>query len=86
MAIDDFQGRSGRNDPIWAAVTIDYSAGDQVLAHMSRKIYISTAGDLTVQMANGNDQLWPALPVGWHDIQCQAIRQTGSTAAGVVGW
>lgn len=75
-----------RSDPAQGAVAIDYSGGDQVLATESRGIYIDTAGNLKVDMADGTTVTFENLAAGTiYPIAITKIYQTGSTtAAGLV--
>jgi hypothetical protein len=68
------------------AVAISYGGGDQTLAHPGTGLYISTAGNLVVRLRCGvADTTLTGLLVGTvYDFEVVAIRQTGSTAAGLV--
>jgi hypothetical protein len=80
-----FGSPTSASDPATGAVAIDYSGGDQVLAEYSRGIYISTAGDLAVVMANGDAVIFEDLAAGQvYPFSVKQITATGSAAAGVV--
>lgn len=68
------------------SAAISYGGGDQTLAIPSRGVYISTAGNLTCRLKNGaTDTVFTGLLVGWvYNFEITIIRQTGSTAAGLV--
>lgn len=73
------------NDPFTGAVTINYAGGNQVLATESRGVYIGTAGHLAVIMRDGTEVTFSNLAAGavyWFVVR--TIKQSGSTAAGVV--
>jgi hypothetical protein len=86
MAIDDFKSSDDRTDPITDAAAVDISAADFVLTHVSRGVYVGTAGDLKVDMEGGQTVTWPSAS-GWMPIRITKVYKTGTTAAGiVVGW
>ncbi len=68
------------------AVAISYGGGDQTLESPGRGLYISTAGNLVVRLRSGSaDTTLTGLLVGTiYPFEVVAIRQTGSTAAGLV--
>lgn len=67
------------------AVAISVGGGDQTLAIPGKGVYISTSGTLVCRMRCGtSDTTFSSLPVGFHNIEIVAIRQTGTTAAGLV--
>jgi hypothetical protein len=73
------------SDPAVGGVAINYSGGNQVLAVEGRGVYIGTTGHLAVIMRNGSEVTFSNLAAGqvyWFAIH--TIKQTGSTAAGVV--
>lgn len=65
---------------------INYGGGDQKLANGSRGLYIGTAGNLALRLVDSTaDQTYSNLPAGFILPVCVAIiRQTGSTAAGLI--
>jgi hypothetical protein len=86
---DNNQRIAGSNtsasDPAMGAVAISYGSGNQTLATYSRGIYIGTAGNLAVTMLDGNDVTFENLAAGQvYPFAVKVIKQTGSTAAGVV--
>lgn len=72
--------------PFNRAVAISYGGGDQTLALPGKGLYISTAGNLVVRLRGGaTDTTLTGLLVGTvYYFEVVAIRQTGSTAAGLV--
>ncbi len=68
------------------SVAISYGSGDQVLTIPGTGLYISTAGNLVVRLRCGAaDTTLTGLLAGWtYDFEVVAIRQTSSTAAGLV--
>lgn len=68
------------------AVAISYGSGDQTLAIPGKGIYISSAGSLVVRLRSGaSDVTFTGLLVGTvYNIEVAIIRQTSSTAAGLV--
>jgi len=72
-------------DPPVGAIAIDYVGGDQVLNVPARRVYISVAGNLKVEMANGTTVTFANLAAGFqHEMYITKIYQVGSTAAGLV--
>ena len=57
---------------------------DVTMFEVTRALYVGGAGDLTVTMADGNSQLFTAVPVGVFPIQVTAVKATGTTATGIV--
>lgn len=72
--------------PFNRAVAISYGGGDQTLSLPGKGLYISTAGNLAVRLRGGAaDTTLTGLLVGTvYYFEVVAIRQTGSTAAGLV--
>ncbi len=68
------------------AVAINYAGGEQILAAPGTGLYISTGGNLVVRLRSGSaDTTLTGLLVGTvYNFEVVAIRQTGSTAAGLV--
>lgn len=74
-----------QNDPAIGAIAIDYSGGNQDIAVPARGVYIGTAGNLKVDMANGTTVTFANLAAGQvYPFAVVKIYQTGSTAAGHV--
>ncbi len=72
-------------DPAGGAVAISYGGGDQTITVPSRAVYVSTAGDLKVDMLDGTTVTFTGLLVGMiYPIRFTKIYQTGSTATGLV--
>lgn len=80
------QDPSRASEPARYGIAIDYSGGNQDLATYGRAVYVSTSGDLKVDLVGGSTLTFASLPVGWHPIAVKKIYQTGSTAAGIVVW
>lgn len=79
------RGVQERSDPAIGAIAIDYAAGDQDITVPSRGLYISSAGDLVVLMANGDAVTLTGLLAGVvYPIAVRKIIQAASTAAGLV--
>lgn len=74
------------SEPARDATAISYGGGDQILTKASRAIYISTAGNLAVRFADsaGDVTLTGLLAGQVYSFALAIIRQTSSTAAGVV--
>lgn len=68
------------------SIAINVGGGDQVLAAPSRGVYISTAGNIVCRLRNGaSDTTFTGLLAGnVYYFEITAIRQTGTTAAGLV--
>jgi hypothetical protein len=75
-----------QSDPYVGALAINYGGGDQVISDLRpRAVFISTGGNLKVDMTNGDTVTFTGLLVGWiYNIAVKKIYQTGSTAAGLV--
>lgn len=74
-----------RSDPATGAVAISYGSGDQTFSTESRGVYIGTAGNLKVDMADGTTVTFSNLAAGSiYAIAITKVYQTGSTAAGLV--
>lgn len=75
------------NDPATSSIPISYGGGDQAISRC-RAFYIGTAGNLVVQMADDpagtNTTLSNLLAGNVYWFSVVLIKQTGSTAAGVV--
>lgn len=83
-AIDDYAGLS-------AALTSPLIGAEEVtpndaadLTHVSRGIWIGTAGDLRVTMKSGQTVTYPSLAAGWHPLRVSRVLATGTTASGIV--
>lgn len=75
---------SGAVDPATGVVAINYSGGNQVLAMDSRRLYITTAGNLSLVFVDGTTAVLPVLANTTYEWAVRVINQTGSTAAGFV--
>lgn len=71
------------SDPLGNAAAVTPNDATD-LAHESRAIYIGTAGDLKVTMAEGQVVTFTAMQQGWHPIMATRIWATGTTAGGIV--
>jgi hypothetical protein len=87
MPATNFPGRApgDRKDPAIGAIAISYGGGDQIVTVAARAIYVSTAGNLAVDMVNGDTVTFTGLLVGMvYPIAVSKIYQAGSTAAGLI--
>ena len=74
-----------RSDPGVGAFAINYAGGDQDMSVPTRGLYIDTAGDLAVVMANGDAATFVGLQRGvLYPFSVRQITQAGSTAGGLV--
>ena len=79
------KGAVAGSDPATGGVTINYAGGNQELATVARGFYVGSAGHLAVVMADGTEVTFSNLTAGreyWFAVQ--TIKQSGSTAAGVL--
>lgn len=82
MAVVSLRTPREQSDPAVGAVAIDYSGGDQEFNVPVRALYIDTAGNLKVDMANGTTVTFENLAAGTiYPIAITKIYQTGSTTA-----
>jgi hypothetical protein len=51
---------------------------------ITRGLYVSVAGALSVMMADGNVVVFPTAVAGYHPLQVQRVRTTGTAATGIV--
>lgn len=72
-------------DAAIGAIAIDYSGADQEFTRAVRGIYVGTAGNLKVDMADGTSGVtFSNLAAGSiYALKVTKIYQTGSTAAGL---
>lgn len=83
-AIDDYAGLSAAlTSPIVHSVNVTPD-DDADLAHVTRSIWIGTAGDLRVTTLGGEVTTYPNKTVGRHPIRAARIHATGTTASGIV--
>jgi len=69
--------------PAHGAVVITPS--DSTVFDMARSIYVGTTGNLTVRMADGQDNvLFTAVPVGILSIQVDKVYSTGTVAGALL--
>lgn len=67
------------------AVAIDVSGGDQALPTSCRALYTGAGGDIAVTMHGGGNVTFVSLDAGAIiPISVSAVRQTGTTATGVI--
>jgi len=68
------------------SVAISVGGGDQTLAAPGRGVYISTAGNIVCRLRNGAaDTTFTGLLVGnVYNFEIAIVRQTGTTAAGLI--
>ena len=69
-----------------SSAAINVGGGDQVLNVCARGVYIGTAGNLVVRLADDTaDATFSNLVAGaWYPFVIAIVRQTGTTAAGVL--
>lgn len=81
---DTFEGQtpSGQSPITSAAVVTPDDAND--LTHVTRAIYIGTAGDLRVTLANGGTLTFVNMVAGWHPIRVTRVWAAGTTADHIV--
>ncbi len=60
------------------------SASDSTVIPATRGLYIGTAGDITVRMANGDVVSFPDAPAGERPWQVDKVYLTGLAAADIV--
>lgn len=69
--------------PAHGAVVI--TPNDSTVIQITRSIYVGATGNLTVRMADGNDNvLFAAVPVGVFPIQVDKVYSTGTVAASLL--
>ncbi len=74
----------GLESPATAGVAVTPS-DVTVLSQTSRAIYVGTAGDITVTMADGNDVTFANVPAGTIlPIRCTYVKSTGTDASDIV--
>lgn len=58
---------------------------DSATINQTRGLWVGTAGDLTVDMAEiGTNITFPNLTVGWHPLKVSKIYATGTAASDIV--
>lgn len=82
---DDFKSyTSGLGAPITNAIAI--APSDSVdLPHMTRALYIGTAGNARLTLASGTVVDFANLAAGWHPVRVARVHATGTTAASITG-
>jgi len=55
------------------------------LPHITRALYIGTAGNLRVTLAGGSVLDFAGLAVGWHPVRVARVHAAGTTAANITG-
>jgi hypothetical protein len=58
--------------------------GTVTFEHLTRAVYVGTAGDLPVTFSDGSTVTLTNVQNGYHPLELQAIDGTGLTAGGVV--
>ena len=86
VAIDRRRRIRTSSESARAAVAINYSSGDQTLTKCSRGVYVTTSGTLVVRLADDTaDATFTGLLAGqWYPLAVAIVRQTSSTAAGLL--
>lgn len=74
------------NEAARTATAINVGGGDQILAQCSRGVYVSANGNLVVRLADDTaDATFTGVLAGnWYPFAIAIVRQTGSTATGVL--
>jgi len=74
----------GLESPATAGVAVT-PHDSNALSQTSRAIYVGTAGDVTVTMADGNDVAFANVPAGTMlPIRCTHVKSTGTDASDIV--
>lgn len=82
MAYPGQKSPEQQNDPPIGSYPINYSGGDQDINFPARGIYISTAGTLKMDFADGSTDTWANLVAGtMYPCAITKIYQTGSSNA-----
>jgi hypothetical protein len=82
---DNFKSHTtGLEAPITDAIEITPSDSTD-LPHMTRALYIGSAGDARVTLASGTIVNFANLTVGWHPVRVARVHTTGTTAADITG-
>ncbi|WP_299966727.1 hypothetical protein [uncultured Roseobacter sp.] len=83
---DSFESHSpGLNAPAFGAFQIT-PQDDTALNHVTRAIYIGGEGNLTLTTAHGQTVTFIAVQPGMiYPIRCTEVKQSGTTASGIVG-
>ena len=82
--IEDFTSNTLR---ILAPISdgMEVTPNDNVdLPQVTRSIYVGTSGNLSVVMKSGSILNYTNVPVGRHAIRVTRVRDTGTTAGGIV--
>lgn len=76
---------AGLNSPASSAFQI-LPDDATTLVHVTRAIYVGRAGDLAIEMADGQAVTFTAVQPGMiYPIRCNRVYQTGTTASGIIG-
>jgi hypothetical protein len=83
---DPFKHHSpGLNAPAYGAFQITPSDSAE-LPQVTRAIFIGGEGNLSVTMANGDTVVLTAVQPGMiYPLRCSKVRQSGTSASGIVG-
>lgn len=83
-AIDLFVGSSNRNDPYTEAAAVTPHDTNE-LTHVTRALWVGSAGALAVEMANGEDVIFGAVPAGsLIPVRVKKVLDTGTDADDIV--
>ena len=76
---------SGRSKDISSACgAVAVTASDSTIIPTTRGLYLGTAGDITVRMANGDVVTFPDAPAGERPWQVDKVYSTSLVAADIV--
>ena len=82
MPLDRTGSGSGEPANYWFAINPDDNADLDILP---RAIYVGLTGTLVVRGADGHDETFTAIAVGYHPLRPRRILYTGTTAGGIKG-
>lgn len=78
-------GMFDRQQSIRRAKAIDVSSTDQTLTEPTRAVYITTAGNLIVILADDSASVtYPVLANTRHELRIKTVVKSGTTAAGLL--
>lgn len=82
--IDNYQSNAtGIESPVTnASAVTPHDEND--LPFATRGLWVGTAGDVRVIMLSGSEETFPNMHVGWHPIRVTRVKDTGTTAEGIV--
>lgn len=73
------------NGTVAAFNAVAVTLSDSTIIPVCRSLYVGTTGNITVRMADGNDNiLFSNVPVGIFPIQVDKVYSTGTAASNIV--